>query len=169
KRKVFLEIWRVLNDNGRIVVSDIISDFEPNDEIKTNKQLWGECLAGALTENQFLSYLEQTGFYGIEILSKSHWKTIEKINFYSVTLRAFKYDKSSSCVFKGHKAVYNGPYKVIIDDEGHVFQRNQEVEVCTDTVNKLSHPPYQNCFTIIEPAGDLSEACCSPGDTESCC
>ena len=169
KRTVFLEIWRVLKDNGRLVVSDIISDYEPSDEIRTNKQLWGECLAGALTENQFMSYLEQTGFYGIEVLSKSHWKTIDKINFYSVTLRAFKYDKSKSCVFKGHKAVYNGPYKVIIDDEGHVFQRNQEVEVCTDTVTKLSLPPYQNNFTIIEPTGELSVSCCSPGETESCC
>jgi len=169
KRDVFREIWRVLNDNGRLVVSDIVSDFEPGEEIKMDKQLWGECLAGALTENQFISYLEQTGFYGIEILTKTQWKTIETINFYSVTIRAFKYDKSPSCVFNGHRAIYNGPYKVIIDDEGHVFPRNQEVEVCTDTVNKLLNPPYQNYFTIIEPSGDFSQQCCSSEEMKGCC
>lgn len=169
KRKVFSEIWRVLKDNGRVVVSDIVSDIEPSDEIKANRQLWGECLAGALMENQFLSYLEQSGFYGIEMLSKNYWKFIENINFYSVTVRAFKFDKSPNCVFHGHKAVYKGPYKVIIDDEGHVFPRNQEVEVCTDTVSKLSNPPYENCFTILEPTGDFSAVCCISGDTESCC
>ena len=169
KRKVFSEIWRVLKDNGRLVISDIVSDIDPGDEIKTNRQLWGECLAGALTESQFLFYLEQTGFYGMEILNKSHWKFIENINFYTVTVRAFKFDKSPSCVFQGHKAIYNGPYKVIIDDEGHVFPRNQEVEVCTDTVSKLSNPPYQNSFTILEPKGDFSAVCCSSEDTESCC
>ena len=51
KRKVFSEIWRVLKDNGRLVVSDIVSDKESGYEMKSNKQLWGECLAGALTEN----------------------------------------------------------------------------------------------------------------------
>ncbi|MGI9533561.1 MAG: methyltransferase domain-containing protein, partial [Thermodesulfobacteriota bacterium] len=169
KKKVFSEILRVLKDNGRLVVSDIVSDKVTSEEIKINRQLWGECLAGALTENQFLSFLEQSGFYGIELLKKDHWKNIENINFYSVTVRAFKFEKSPSCVFQGHKAIYNGPYKVIIDDEGHVFPRNQEVEVCTDTVSKLSNPPYQNCFTILEPSGDYSAACCNSDNNDSCC
>ena len=95
--------------------------------------------------------------------------SIENLNFYSVTIRAFKYDKSPSCVFNGHKAIYNGPYKVIIDDEGHVFPRKQEVEVCTDTVNKLSNPPYHDYFTIIEPSGDFTQPCCSSEDIKGCC
>ena len=167
KRKVFNEINRVLKNAGRLVVSDIVSDIEPNEKIKEDKQLWGECIAGALTEDSFLSLLEQSGFYGIETLAKTHWKLIEGINFYSITVRAFKYEKSQSCQFQGHRAVYNGPYKVIIDDEGHVFQRNQEVEICTDTLNKLSKPPYKGKFTIIEPGSNInSEACCAD---DSCC
>ena len=169
KRKVFSEIWRVLKDNGRLVVSDIVSDIEPTDDIKRDKQLWGECLAGAMTEDRFHSYLEQAGFYGVETLSKNQWKTIENIKFYTITVRAYKFEKSSSCNFQGHRAVYNGPYKVIIDDEGHVFQRNQVVEVCTDTVNKLTKPPYLNSFTILQPSEDAEISYCSPGNSESCC
>jgi len=172
KSKVFSDIRRVLKDNGRLVISDIVSETETTEEIKMNKQLWGECLAGALTENGFLSALEKTGFYGIEVLKKDFWKKIENINFYSMTVRAFKYDKSPSCNFQGHKAIYNGPFKVIIDDEGHVFTRNQVVEICTDTLNKLNSSPYLGSFTILEPGGEQSEIPCCTEDVSGnsrCC
>ena len=171
KSKVFSDIWRVLKDNGRLVISDIVSETQTTEEIRNNKQLWGECLAGALTEADFLSNLEKTGFYGIEILKKDYWKDIDNIKFYSITVRAYKYDKSSSCNFQGHKAIYNGPFKVIIDDEGHVFNRNQVVEICTDTLNKLNSAPYLGSFTILEPDGNTEVQCCSIDNSasESCC
>lgn len=172
KSKVFSDIWRVLKDNGRLVVSDIVSETKITDEIRSNKQLWGECLAGALTETEFLSSLEKTGFYGTEILKKEYWKTVENINFYSITIRSFKYDKSPLCNFQGHRAIYNGPFKVIIDDEGHVFTRNQVVEICTDTLNKLNRSPYLGSFTIIGPDGDSTEtqSCTAENNgTSSCC
>lgn len=171
KRKIFSEIWRVLKNHGRLVISDIVSDTELPISIIENKQLWGECLAGAMEESQFLSYLEQNGFFGIEILDRTHWKKIDDINFYSTTVRAFKFAKSPSCIYKGHKAVYNGPYKVIIDEEGHVFQRNQQVEICTDTVEKLQKQPYSGSFTIIEPSGESIETskCCSEDTETNCC
>jgi SAM-dependent methyltransferase len=169
KRKVFSDIWRILKNNGRLVVSDIVSDIETTEEIKKNKLLWGECLAGALTENQFLFGLEQSGFYGIEILNKEYWKKINNINFFSLTVRAFKYNKSTNCNFLGHKAIYNGPFKVIIDDDGHVFTRSQEVEICTDTLNKLMASPYKNSFTIIEPTGLTGDMSCCNNETATCC
>ena len=172
KSKVFSDIWRILKDKGRVVISDIVSETETTNDIKKDKQLWGECLAGALTETEFLSLLENTGFYGIEILKKDFWKSIENINFYSVTVRAFKYKKSPKCNFQGHRAIYNGPYKVIIDDEGHVFSRNQIVEICTDTLAKLSSPPYHGNFTILEPNGNKTETQCCTTENNSnsgCC
>jgi len=172
KNKVFSDIWRILKNNGRIVISDIVSEIETSEDIKNNKQLWGECLAGALTETDFLSSLEKTGFYGLEVLKKDFWKNIENINFYSITVRAFKFQKSSECNFQGHRAIYNGPFKVIIDDEGHVFSRNQVVVICTDTLEKLNYPPYLGSFTILEPNGDISESSCSINENssnKSCC
>ncbi|MEX0999204.1 MAG: methyltransferase domain-containing protein [Thermodesulfobacteriota bacterium] len=174
KRKVFREMIRVLKDHGRIVVSDIISSQKVPESIRDNDELYGECIAGALTEKQFLSYLEQVGFYGIEVLSKTYWKSIENIDFCSITLRAYKFEKTDGCVFIGQHALYHGPFKVIIDEEGHVFPRNQAIEVCTDTAQKLSEVPYKGMFTILEPDQETNEvSCCSPsatnGNDNSCC
>lgn len=174
KRKVFKEMLRVLKDHGRIVVSDIISSQKIPQTLKDNEELLGECIAGALTEEQFLSYLEQVGFYGIEVLGKTYWKTIENIDFCSITVRAYKFEKTSGCIFIGQHAVYNGPFKVIIDEEGHVFPRNQGIEVCTDTAQKLSEAPYKGMFTILGPNQSTNEvSCCSPsapyGNGRGCC
>ena len=174
KRKVFSEMIRVLKDHGRIVVSDIISSQKIPDSIRDNEELYGECIAGALTEDQFLSYLEQVGFYGIEVLSKTFWKSIDNVDFCSITVRAYKFEKTAGCVFIGQHAVYNGPFKVIIDEEGHVFPRNQAIEVCTDTAQKLSEVPYKGMFTILDPEqGSQEVSCCTPsatnGNSNTCC
>jgi hypothetical protein len=49
--------------------------------------------------------------------------------------------------------VYLGPAKAFVDEEGHTFPRGLEVEICTDTAAKLSHPPYAGSFHVIEPEG----------------
>ncbi|MEM7008191.1 MAG: methyltransferase domain-containing protein [Thermodesulfobacteriota bacterium] len=174
KRKVFGEMLRILKDHGRIVVSDIISSQKIPASITDNKELLGECIAGALTEDRFLSNLEQVGFYGIEVLGKTHWKTIENVDFFSISVRAYKFEKTAGCVFIGQHALYNGPFKVIIDEEGHVFPRNQAVEVCTDTAQKLTNAPYSGMFTILEPDQQSQEvSSCTPsatnGNGDTCC
>src|SRR6185436_11691825 len=76
KPRVFEEVWRVLKDHGRIVVSDIVSETDVPPHLKVNPQLWGECLVGALTQEEFLAALERAGFYGLEVLKKSYWKDV---------------------------------------------------------------------------------------------
>ena len=167
KPRVFGEMWRVLKDHGRILVSDIVSEREVPPHLKVNPQLWGECLVGALTQDEFISALERAGFYGIEILKKTYWKDVEGYPFFSVTVRGHKFEKTSGCVFKGHRAVYLGPAKAFIDEEGHQFPRNEPYEICTDTVSKLSNPPYKGMFAILEPGDERAGyACCGP---EGCC
>jgi len=151
-----------------------VSEREVPPHLKVNPQLWGECLVGALTQEQFLAELERAGFYGLEILKKSYWKDVEGYPFFSVTVRGWKFEKTSGCVFQGHRAVYLGPAKAFVDEEGHMFPRNEPYEVCTDTVAKLSHPPYRGMFAILEPGEERAGyACCSPnGDAcgpEGCC
>ncbi len=171
KPRVFEEIWRVLKDHGRIVISDIVSERDVPPHLKTNPQLWGECLVGALTQEGFLAGLERAGFYGLEILKKSYWKDVEGYPFFSVTVRGFKFEKTAGCVFKGHRAVYLGPGKAFVDEEGHQFPRNEAYEVCTDTVAKLSSAPYKGFFAILEPGEERAGyACCAPGaDGTVCC
>ncbi len=168
KKKVFSEMWRILKDNGRIVISDIVSEVEVPLHIVTNDQLWGECISGALTEEQFVSYLEQAGFYGIQVLKKTYWKDVENYKFFSITVRGFKFEKTTGCVFIGQRAIYNGPFKAIMDEEGHLFPRGEAVEVCTDTATKLSQPPYTGLFIITDPTREtpINYSCSVDG---SCC
>lgn len=169
KPRVFEEIWRVLKDHGRIVISDIVSETNVPPHLKTNPDLWGECLVGALTQEEFLAELERAGFYGLEVLKKSYWKDVANYPFFSVTVRGFKFEKTQGCVFKGHRAVYLGPGKMFVDEEGHQFPRNEPYEVCTDTVAKLSNPPYKGFFAILEPGEDRAGyACCAPGESGCC-
>jgi MoaA/NifB/PqqE/SkfB family radical SAM enzyme/SAM-dependent methyltransferase len=162
KPRVFEEMWRILKDHGRIVVSDIVSQTDVPPHLKVNPELWGECLVGALTQQQFLARLERAGFYGLTVLKKAYWKDVEGYPFFSITVQGFKYEKTAGCVFQGHRAVYLGPGKAFVDEEGHLFPRDEPYEVCTDTVAKLSRPPYQAMFAILEPGEEhAGYACCS--------
>jgi radical SAM protein with 4Fe4S-binding SPASM domain len=168
KKAVFREMWRILKDHGRIVVSDIVADRALPPHLKVNVHLWGECISGALSEDEFLSEAEKAGFYGVSLLKKQFWKEVEGYNFYSVTVRGYKFHKTSGCVFLGHRAVYLGPYASVADEEGHLFPRGQAIEVCTDTLAKLSHDPYQGSFLLLEPGVAVPESvavACGPG----CC
>ena len=168
KPQVFAEIWRILKDHGRLVVADIVADRPVPLNLQAHKDLWGECISGSLSEQEFLSGLERAGFYGLSVMKRDFWKEVEGYKFYSVTVRGFKFEKKTGCRFVGESAVYLGPYKSIIDEEGHLFPRYEPVEVCTDTAAKLSHPPYAGHFFVSGvPAQTPAEesACCGP----SCC
>ncbi len=186
KPKVFAEIWRILKDHGRAVIADVVSDREVPPRLKVNEQLWGECIVGALTEEQFLAMLEQAGFYGLSVVEKTWWKTIparpgdrgaggEGFNFYSVTVRGSKFEKTQGCTSIGQTAIYRGPFKAVLDEEGHLFPRNVAISVCTDTASKLSNPPYAGLFAVVEPDGsakELAAAACPPTDVAGgggCC
>jgi radical SAM protein with 4Fe4S-binding SPASM domain len=171
KRRVFGEVWRILKDHGRLVVSDIVADRALPPHLKVNAHLWGECVSGALSEDELLAELERAGFYGVSILKKQFWREVEGYAFHSVTVRGYKFRKRSGCVFRGHRAVYLGPYVSVTDEEGHLFPRGQAVEVCTDTLAKLMSDPYRGSFALLEPgtasAEVALEACCAPG--AGCC
>jgi len=168
KPRVFEEIWRVLRDHGRLVISDIVSETEIPPHLKVDPRLWGECLVGALTEEAFIAGLERAGFHGIEVLKKAYWKDVEGYGFFSVTVRAYKFEKSAGCVYRGHRAVYLGPAKAFVDDEGHQFARNEPYEICTDTAEKLSRPPYRSFFAVLEPGAERTEYSCRNPDGTPC-
>lgn len=150
KSAVFREIWRVLKDGGRAVIADIVADGEVPPPMRADGQLWGECISGALSEDAFLAALERSGFYGVSILKKAFWREVEGTRFYSVTVRGFKFEKKAGCRYIGQFAVYLGPMKSVVDEEGHLFPRGVPIEVCTDTATKLSAAPYAGSFAVVD-------------------
>lgn len=168
KPRVFAEMWRVLKDHGRIVVADIVADRDVPPHQRKDPRLWGECISGALTEEEFLAALERAGFYGLQVLKKTFWKEVAGFRFFSVTVRGFKFEKTAGCVYAGQTATYIGPFKGVSDEEGHWFPRNVTVEVCTDTAAKLSHAPYAGLFTVTGVTAEIDPAAgCDPNT--GCC
>lgn len=92
RRQLFGEIYRVLKDGGRAVISDIVSNQEVPKHLRRDPTLWSGCLSGAFVESQFLQAFEEAGFVAVELISRQRepWQTIEGIEFRSVTVRAFK-------------------------------------------------------------------------------
>ncbi|MEW6683356.1 MAG: methyltransferase domain-containing protein [Nitrospirota bacterium] len=169
KPRVFAEMWRVLKDHGRIVIADIVADQEIPPHQRKDPRLWGECISGALTEEEFLAYLERAGFYGLQVLKKTFWKEVEGYRFSSVTVRGYKFEKTAGCLYVGQTATYLGPFKGISDEEGHWFPRNVAIEVCTDTAAKLSHLPYAGLFTVTGVTGEIDPAAGGCDPNLGCC
>jgi arsenite methyltransferase len=67
KRRVIREAFRVLKPGGRFAVSDVVVRGELPPPIRRNMELWVGCVAGALTEADFLTHLTEAGFEDVEV------------------------------------------------------------------------------------------------------
>ena len=89
KTDAFKEVFRILKSNGRMVISDLITDMElPNGEI--NSDQWCECIDGALTKENYLSCIREAGFKKIEILEERTYMEGDKINGRKITSLVIK-------------------------------------------------------------------------------
>ncbi len=71
KKKVFRETYRVLKPNGRIMISDIVTEGELPEEVKKSLKAWAGCVAGALERDQYLDTIKRAGFENVKIVSES--------------------------------------------------------------------------------------------------
>jgi arsenite methyltransferase len=161
KGPLFEEIFRVLKKGGRAVISDIVSDEEVPEEMQNDPELWSGCISGAFTEAGILTAFENAGFYGIQILKRDvgAWRTVQGIEFRSVTLEAFK-GKQGECFERNQAVIYRGPFKEVLDDDNHRMERGKRYAVCDKTYNLYKKVPYREFFEFVDPIVDvpLSEA-----------
>ncbi len=152
KRKLFEEIHRVLRKGGRAVISDIVSDEAVTEEMMQDPDLWSGCISGALTEDGFLAAFEEAGFYGIRVLERQAepWQTVEGIEFRSLTVEAYK-GKEGPCWERYQAVIYRGPFKEVLDDDGHRMERGQRYAVCDKTYQIYRQEPYSEHFDFVEP------------------
>ena len=67
KRKVIHEAARVLRPGGRLAVSDVLAEPGLDEATTADMAAWTGCIAGALTEAEFRSELQNADFDEIEI------------------------------------------------------------------------------------------------------
>ncbi|MEM6820802.1 MAG: methyltransferase domain-containing protein [Verrucomicrobiota bacterium] len=168
KRQLFQEIFRVLKKGGRAVISDIVSDEEVPEELQSDPELWSGCISGAFTEEGFIQAFEDAGFYGIEILKfdEKPWQTVKGIEFKSMTVQAFK-GKQGDCFERNQAVIYRGPFKEVLDDDGHRMIRGGRYAVCDKTYQLYKKSPYQNHFEFIDPVQEIRQEEAAPFNCES--
>jgi len=156
KPQLFDEIFRVLKKGGRAVICDIVSDEEVPEEMRNDPELWSGCISGALTEEGFLAAFENAGFYGIQILKRdaNPWRTVQGIEFRSVTVEAFK-GKQGQCFERNQAVIYRGPFKEVLDDDNHRMARGERYAVCDKTYNLYKKAPYRDFFEFVDPIVDV--------------
>ncbi len=158
RRQLFAEIFRVLKVGGRAAISDIVSDEEAPEALKNDPVLWSGCISGAFTEEGFLKAFENAGFYGMEIVKRDDkpWQTVEGIEFRSVTVVAHK-GKQGPCYERNQAVIYKGPWKAVIDDDGHTLYRGERMAVCDKTFGLYVREgsPYAQDLIAITPYDDI--------------
>ena len=157
KKQLFEEIFRVLKVGGRAVISDIVSDEQVPEHMANNDDLWSGCISGSLTEQDFLKAFEDVGFYGVELVKfeSQPWQTHDGIEFRSVTVQAFK-GKEGPCLDRKQAVVYKGPFKEVLDDDGHRLFRGERMAVCEKTFDLYKKAPYNESFEFVEPLEAVS-------------
>jgi arsenite methyltransferase len=69
KRLAFAEIFRVLKPGGRFCVSDIVLKGELPAQLREVAELYVGCVAGALTTEEYIGIIHETGFAAVDIRS----------------------------------------------------------------------------------------------------
>ena len=158
KAQLFSQMYRVLKPGGRAVISDIVCDEDPTPTILSDPKLWSGCIAGAFREDRFLEMFQEAGFYGIEVLAYGDqpWQVIDGVEFRAVTVRAFK-GKEGPCVERNQAVIYQGPWKQVHDDDGHVLRRGQRTAVCQKTFSIMTNPqgPYTDGIVAVPPRVEI--------------
>jgi len=83
KRQVLTEAFRVLRPGGRFAVSDVVVRGEVPAAVRKSMELWVGCIAGALSEDEFLALLSETGFVDASIEPTRVYEFEDAKNFLS--------------------------------------------------------------------------------------
>jgi ubiquinone/menaquinone biosynthesis C-methylase UbiE len=78
KRQVFAEANRVLTSEGRLAISDIISEESMPESIKNNEDLWAACIGGAEQIDHYTALIEQAGFEVRDVRENTQYEFISE-------------------------------------------------------------------------------------------
>ncbi len=161
KKRVFSEIMRVLKPGGELYFSDVFADRRIPAPLAADKVLLGECLGGAMYIEDFRRLMSENNCHDFRVVSKSKLdlqsgdiqRKIGMVNFYSMTIRAFKMPLEDRCEDYGQVAYYLGtipeyPHAFMLDDH-HLLKTGQPLVVCSNTASMLKDSRYGRHFKIV--------------------
>ena len=157
KKQLFTEMYRVLKRGGRVAISDIVSDEPVPDHLARDPNLWSACVSGAFQEEEFLRAFEEAKFHGVQIedFNSKPYQTVEGIEFRAITVTAYK-GKEGPCIERNQAVIYRGPWKQVVDDDGHTLERGVRMAVCDKTFGLYSRAPYSGQFILMPPRDEVA-------------
>jgi ubiquinone/menaquinone biosynthesis C-methylase UbiE len=90
KQAVWNEVYRIMKNGGRFVVSDIYSTEPVPDEYKNDPVAVAECWAGSVTRDKYLEQVVSAGFESVTIIEESAPYDKGKIKVASWTISGIK-------------------------------------------------------------------------------
>ena len=166
KPAVFAEIFRVLKDGGELYFSDVFADRRIPADVAADPVVYGECLGGALYEEDFRRMMRDAGCLDyrtvsacpIEIDDPELAGRLGNIRFTSKTIRAFKLASvEDRCEDYGQVAYYRGgvpemPHAFVLDDH-HRFEKDRPLIVCGNSAAMVEETRFGRYFDVV---GDRS-------------
>ncbi|MEL7146283.1 MAG: arsenosugar biosynthesis arsenite methyltransferase ArsM [Bacteroidota bacterium] len=146
-KKALKEMYRVLKPNGRLVLSDPVTEDPMPESLKADEKLRALCLSGSLPLQEYIDMITEVGFGTVEIRAKRPYRVLDPANYdtnhlifiESVEVCAIKdpMPEDGPCVFTGKTAIYYGHEEFFDDKKGHTLLQNQPLAVCDKTAGAL--------------------------------
>lgn len=89
KTGVFNEVYRILKNNGRMVISDLVTDKEIMPE-NIDPEKWSACIDGAITKENYIKCISDAGFSDIKILEERTYMEGDKVDGRKITSLVIK-------------------------------------------------------------------------------
>jgi SAM-dependent methyltransferase len=94
KEKVFREIARVLKPGGQMFISDIVTDADLPEEILNDRSLYSACVAGAISEGEYLAGLQSAGLSDVEVRGRLVFDAVQILSAVRVANDEFRLDET---------------------------------------------------------------------------
>jgi arsenite methyltransferase len=70
KLATYREVFRVLKPNGRILISDLVTEGELPEDVRQSSEAWACCIAGAMETQEYLNTITKAGFRDVTIVAE---------------------------------------------------------------------------------------------------
>ncbi len=147
KRRAFAELFRSLKPGGRLVISDVVCETEPDAAIRNDAQLQGECIGGALLQKDLVGLLEESGFVDIRLIKRFPYRVVREHPFFSLTFAAYKPRQSDPV-----PVIYRGPLPYLSLPDGSQLFAGQRTLVPQDLAERLG----EHIFLLDEANGSVT-------------
>ncbi|ABA89329.1 radical SAM domain iron-sulfur cluster-binding oxidoreductase and SAM-dependent methyltransferase, putative [Syntrophotalea carbinolica DSM 2380] len=163
KRRAFAEILRALRPGGRLVISDVVCEEEPDAAIRNDETLRGECIGGALTQRDLVGILAEAGFVAVRLIKRFPYRVVAGHPFFSLTYQAVKAAPPEvvRVLWRGPLSAFGPDGAVLVPGAVATLDRQQADLVGEGAFQLDEHGTVVNL--------DLGESCCCslPPETRS--